>query len=120
MSFNQSLGIMIATYTRAINKQQNWTGSLFRCETKAVCLTDAKGMSLNWITNMGITQFVVDNPEKEYSNVYFNYILRNPVKDGLVKGVEDWEFSSYSQYIGISECNLLKRNRIEEFGLHFH
>ena len=30
MSFNKSIGIMLASYTRAINKQQNWSGSLFR------------------------------------------------------------------------------------------
>ena len=34
---------------------------------------------------MGIIQFVIDNPEKEYPNVCFKYILRKPVKDGLVK-----------------------------------
>ena len=42
-------------------------------------------MSSNWITDMGIIQFVIDNPEKEYPNVCFKYILRKPVKDGLVK-----------------------------------
>ena len=117
-SFNQSLGIMLASYARAINKQQNWTGSLFRTETKAVCLTDAKGVSSNWITERGVTQFVIDIPEKEYPNVCFNYILKNPVKDGLVKRAEDWEFSSYSDFIGIRNGKLINRNRIREFGLY--
>ena len=117
MSFNKSLGIMLASYTRAINKQQNWTGSLFRCETKAVCVTDVTGMSPNWITEMGITQFLVDTPEKEYPNVCFNYILKNPVKDGLVKRGEDWEFSSYPDLIGIRNGKLINRSRIQEFGL---
>ena len=117
MSFNQSLGIMLASYTRAINKQQNWTGSLFRCETKAVCVTDVTGISPNWITGMGITQFIVHTPEKEYPNVCFNYILKNPVKDGLVKRAEDWEFSSYSDLIGIRNGKLINRSRIQEFGL---
>lgn len=117
MSFNQSLGIMLASYTRAINKQQNWTGSLFRCETKAVCVTDVTGISPNWITEKGITQFIVDTPEKEYPNVCFNYILNNPVKDGLVKRAEDWEFSSYSDLIGIRNGKLINMSRIQEFGL---
>ena len=117
-NLNKSLGIMLASYTRAINKQQNWTGSLFRTETKAVCLTDVKGISNNWITEMGITQFVVNNPEKEYTNVCFNYILHNPVKDGFVKRAEDWEFSSYSDFIGIRNGKLINRNRIQEFGLY--
>jgi len=118
MSFNQSLGIMLASYTRAINKQQDWTGSLFRCETKAVCLTDIKGISPNWITEMGVTQFVIDIPEKEYPNVCFNYILKNPVKDGLVKSAKDWEFSSYLDFIGIRNGKLINRDRIQEFGLY--
>jgi len=118
ISFNQSLGIMLASYTRAINKQQDWTGSLFRCETKAVCLTDPKGISPNWITEMGVTRFIVDNPEKEYPNVCFNYILKNPVKDGLVKRTEEWEFSSYSDFMGIRNGKLINRNRIQEFGLN--
>ncbi|MDP3912783.1 MAG: hypothetical protein Q8R96_03490 [Bacteroidota bacterium] len=117
MSFNKSIGIMLASYTRAINIQQNWSGSLFRSETKAVCLTEIDGMSPGWITNMGITEFTVNEPDIEYPNVCFNYILYNPVKDGLVKRPEDWEFSSYSDFIGVRKGNLINRNKIQEFGL---
>lgn len=117
MSFNKSIGIMLASYTRAINKQQNWSGSLFRSESKAVCLTEINGISPAWITNMGITEITVDVPDIDYPNVCFNYILNNPVKDGLVKRPEDWEFSSYSDFIGIRKGNLINRNCIQEFGL---
>lgn len=117
MSFNKSIGIMLASYTRAINKQQNWSGSLFRSETKAVCLTEIDGISPGWITNMGITQFMVNDPDIEYPNVCFNYILYNPVKDGFVKNPEDWEFSSHSDFIGIRNGKLINKNRIQEFGL---
>lgn len=118
MSFNKSIGIMLASYTRAINKQQNWSGSLFRSETKATCLTEVNGISPGWITKMGITEFIVDNPNIEYPNVCFNYILHNPVKDGLVKRPEDWEFSSYSDFIGIRKGKLINMDRIQEFGLN--
>jgi putative transposase len=117
MSFNKSIGIMLASYTRAINKQQDWSGSLFRSETKAVCLTEIEGISPCWITNKGITEITINDPEMEYPNVCFNYILYNPVKDGLVKRPEDWEFSSYSDFIGERKGNLINRNRIQEFGL---
>lgn len=117
MSFNKSIGIMLASYTRAINKQQNWSGSLFRSETKAVCMTDVNGISPNWITRMGITEFIIDNHDIEYLNVCFNYILFNPVKDRLVKRPQDWEFSSYSDFIGIRKGSMINRNRIQEFGL---
>ena len=118
MTFNKSLGIMLASYTRAINKSQNWIGSLFRSGTKAVCLTEVKGVSPVWMTNMGITQFIVDNPNIEYPNVCFNYILYNPIKDGLVKRPEDWEFSSFSDVIGIRNETLMNWERIQEYGLH--
>lgn len=117
MSFNKSIGIMLASYTRAINKQQDWSGSLFRSETKAVCLTEVNGISPGWITNMGITEFTDNDPDVQYPNVCFSYILYNPVKDGLVQRPDDWEFSSYSDFIGTRKGNLINRNRIKEFGL---
>jgi len=118
VNFNKSIGILLASYTRAINKQQNWSGSLFRSETKATCLTAVNGISPNWITKMGITEFIIDNHDMEYPNVWFNYILFNPVKDRLVKRPEDWEFSSYSDFIGIRKGNLINRDRIHELGLN--
>jgi putative transposase len=118
MSFNKSIGIMLASYTRAINNQQNWSGSLFRSGTKAVCLTEVNGISPSWITEMGITEFIVDNSDIEYPNVCFNYILYNPVKDRLVKRPEDWEFSSFSDFIGTRKGKLVNKDRIQEFGLN--
>jgi putative transposase len=117
ISFNKSIGIMLASYTRAINNQFNWSGSLFRSETKAVCLTEVKGISPAWVTSMGITQITVHNPDLDYPNVCFNYILNNPVKDKLVEKPEDWEFSSFADYIGNRNGSLISKTRIEEFGL---
>ncbi|MDP3431826.1 MAG: hypothetical protein Q8T04_02520 [Bacteroidota bacterium] len=117
ISFNKSIGIMLASYTRAINKQFNWSGSLFRSETKAVCLTEVNGISPGWITTMGITQITVHDPDLDYPNVCFNYILNNPVKDKLVSKPEDWEFSSFSDSIGNRNGSLINKSRIEEFGL---
>jgi putative transposase len=117
MSFNKSIGIMLASYTRAINKQQDWSGSLFRSETKAVCLTEIKGISPECFINMGITQFVKSDPDLEYPNTCFNYILNNPVKDRLVNRRDEWEFSSYSELMGIGERRLINKSRIDEFGL---
>ena len=118
MSFNNSIGIMLASYTGAINNQQNWSGSLFRSETKATCLTDVKGISPGWIVKMGITEFIIDNHDIEYPNACFNYILFNPVKDRLVKKPGDWEFSSFLDLIDYRKGNLINRNRIQEFGLN--
>ena len=73
-------------------------------------MTGIEGISPGWYTNMGITEFTNNNPDMEYPNICFNYILHNPVKDGLVKRPEDWEFPSYSDYIGIRKGNLINRN----------
>jgi putative transposase len=117
ISFNKSIGIMLASYTRAINKQQNWSGSIFRSETKAVCLTELKSISPAWTSNMGITQITVHDSDVDYPNICFNYILNNPVKDNLVTSQVDWEFSSSSDFLGIRNGGLINRIRIEEFGL---
>lgn len=108
---------MLVSYTRAINKQFDSSGSLFRSETKAVCLTEVKGISPAWVTSMGITQITVHDPDLDYPNVCFNYILYNPVKDKLVMKPEDWEFSSFADYIGNRNGSLISKSRIEEFGL---
>ena len=44
-SLNKSIGILLASYTRAINKQQNRSGSLFRPKTKAECITKPEGVT---------------------------------------------------------------------------
>ena len=117
MSFNKSIGIMLASYTRAVNKQMNWSGSLFRSETKAVCLPELKGISPAWIISFGITQITVHDSDLDYPNICFNYILNNPVKDKLVTSQVVWEFSSFADFLGIRNGGLINRSRIEEFGL---
>ena len=108
---------MLASYTRAINKQLDWSGSLFRSETKAVCLTETKGISPECYINMGITQFAKSDPDLEYPNICFNYILNNPIKGSLVTRRDEWEFSSYSDLMGLRESRLINKSRIDEFGL---
>ena len=39
VTFNDSIGIMLRSYTRAINKQEGRSGALFRRKTKSACLT---------------------------------------------------------------------------------
>lgn len=108
---------MLASYTRAINNQQKWNGSLFRKETKAICLTHPDGISPAWYRASGITRINIVSPEKEYPNMCFNYILFNPVKDGFVNKPEDWEFSSYCEISENRNASLVDKTRIKEYGL---
>ena len=118
-SFNDSIGILLRSYTRAVNKQETNSGALFREATKAECLTAINGITPSfYITEYG-TIIDVPDPEKEYPQICFNYIHNNPVKAGLVNSAEDWEFSSYQDICGIRNGKLINRDRINEFGLTF-
>ncbi len=115
MTFNKSIGIMLASYTRAINKQENWTGSLFRNGTKAIRLKDSKGISLNSNKDSEVLQL-----NREYPNACFNYILSNPLRARLVRRSEDWEFSSYLDSMVIRNLNIINKGRIKEFRLQIN
>lgn len=114
---NHSIGIMLASYTRAINKQENISGSLFRQKTKAICLNEIKSISSNWFTSFGVTFMKVDIPALQYPQVCFNYIHANPVNAGIVKRAEDWEFSSYADLAGLRNGSLVNRDRVTALGL---
>jgi len=115
--FNYSIGVMLRSYTRAINIQENRTGALFRQQTKASCLTRVDKISKAWYQSQGVTQINIDYPDRQYPNICFNYINLNPVKDKLVNKCEDWEFSSYPDIVGLRNGKLISRKRISEFGL---
>lgn len=117
MSFNRSIGIMLASYTRAANNQEGRSGSLFRKETKAIDINKIDKITPAWTTSMGITRINIGIPEKQYPNICFNYIHNNPVKDGLVTTPGDWEFSSYRDFIGIRDGRLINREKIKELKL---
>lgn len=117
IGLNQSIGVMLRSYTRAINLQQNRSGSLFREATKAICLNANTQLAKSWYQNRQATIINHVESEKQYPNICYNYILFNPVKDGLVKHAEDWEFSSYRDVMGLRNGKLIKREKIKSYGL---
>lgn len=113
-SFNESIAIMLRSYTRAINKQEQRSGALFREGTKAECLSCSEvtiPAFLNAIKNNAPHTY---DPLKEYPPACFNYIHRNPVKATLVGKPEDWEFSSAPDYAGIRKGTLVNKKLAEE------
>jgi putative transposase len=114
-TFNDSIGIMLRSYTRAINLQQHRSGALFREATKAVCLTQPLKNPPLYYLSKGTTTLWVNNIESQYPNICFNYILMNPVRAGLVAKPSQWEFSSYNELFG--KEILISKKRIEEFEL---
>jgi putative transposase len=68
----------LSSYTRAINIQENRTGSLFQQNTRRKPI------------------YVKDNGM--YLNSVFNYIHDNPVNARLADKPEDWKYSSFNEY----------------------
>jgi len=115
--FNESISILLRSYTRAINKQENRTGSLFQHRTKSICLTEVSGTTPAWFQSEYGTIVNIDEPEKAYPQTCFNYIHQNPVNAGLVSNAGEWEFSSYLDYVGTRNGKLIRCERANEFGL---
>ena len=114
-TLNDSIAIMLRSYTRAINKQKGTSGSIFRPHTKAECINCPNGISASWIVKDGITEINITNPEKQYPQICFDYIHQNPVKAKLVLNPEDWEFSSYKDYAGLRDGKLINRQKAGEY-----
>jgi putative transposase len=88
--FTEGLRIALSSYTQAINKQEQRTGSLFTQNTKR------KQVSDDWMS-------------LDYRICCFSYIHQNPVSSNLVNQAEDLEFSSYRDYVGLRNgtlCNI--------------
>jgi len=115
ISLNTSIGIMLRSYTRAINNQESRTGALFREETKAICLNaPIKDVPL-WYQRSGATIYWRDMPENQYSYRCLNYIHNNPVAAGLVQKPEDWEFSSYKKILNCREGSIVNVDKAKRF-----
>jgi len=113
-TLNNSIAIMLRSYTRAINKQENFSGKLFRESTKSECLNCPNGITPSFITKNGITQINIQD-QIQYPQVCFDYIHQNPVKANLVNNVIDWEFSSALDYAGFRDGKLVNKKVARNF-----
>lgn len=99
--FSNDLRVMLRSYTRGINKQENRIGSLFAQNTKVKPLeSDTHSMTLSHTMSI---------QKEAYLYNCFHYIHQNPMKAGLVKRMEDWEMSSFRDYAGLRNdtfCNI--------------
>lgn len=93
-NLNNEIGTVLRSYTRAINNQEDRTGSLFQQKTQA--------------KNVGT-----------YGAICINYIHQNPVNAGISDKIELWRYSSFNEYLGNSEncyCNVELGMKIIECG----
>jgi putative transposase len=92
-TLNDSIGILLRSYTRAIHIQEGKSGSLFREGTKA-----KNGIIDGVITLEGPNAHLFFMHGNEYALQCFQYIHKNPVKAGLATAPEDYPYSSAFQY----------------------
>jgi putative transposase len=87
-SLTNGFQLLQSSYAKLINNKRNMTGSLFQQKTKAKFLEDIN-----------------------YAMTAFRYIHQNPVKANLVDKPEDWNYSSYNEYCGLSSS--IKLSNVE-------
>jgi putative transposase len=75
----RKIGSLQSSYSRALNKELNETGSRFQQKAKAKLL----------------------DLEEDYPINCFHYIHQNPLRARLVSKLDQWEFSSYRDYAGL-------------------
>jgi putative transposase len=97
VTLNKSIGNMLSSYARAVNIQENRSGSLFQQHSKAICLNGNQRIMPSWYTKFGAAKINSWNEKLDYPQVCLDYIHRNPVNAGVVMKVEDWQWSSYHE-----------------------
>ncbi|MCF8235288.1 MAG: hypothetical protein K9G67_08940 [Bacteroidales bacterium] len=116
-TLNYSIGLMLRSYARALQKQEGITGSIFQSNTKAECINCHKGITPAWFQSTFGAVISTSTPKKQYPKICFDYIHNNPVSAGLVKKITDWEFSSASDYYGVRKGSLINPKMAVELGL---
>ncbi len=82
---SNGIRMLLSSYSSAINKQQQSSGSQFRQRTQAKLL---------------------EIDDANYPFICFQYIHQNPLKAGLVERMEEWEYSSFKDYLKIRNGSL--------------
>jgi putative transposase len=108
-TLNDSIGILLRSYTRAINKQENRTGALFREKTKA-----KDGWGNQYPTKTPAKYDIPVLRWEDYGWTAFNYIHQNPVKAGLVSHPEEWSYSSALDFAGSRKGTLCNQDLAKE------
>ncbi|MEM1218363.1 MAG: hypothetical protein AAGH79_05605, partial [Bacteroidota bacterium] len=89
---SRSIGTILSSYTKGINKRYDRSGALFRPRTKA------KNCSRAWQREVYLGGNVLQRPANDYPLRCFHYIHQNPVAAELVEMASDWPYSSAAYY----------------------
>lgn len=111
-NLSRAIGTLLSSYTKAVNKRYNRSGSLFRGKTKV-----KSNLIEGPITVEGPNRHQFFLPENSYARTCFHYIHQNPVKAGLVRKATDWSYSSAQAYAGLRSENLCNQELARQLGL---
>ncbi len=81
-TLNNAIAVLLRSYTRSMQHQEYFTGSLFQQKTKAKELKEAINDTINYLALC----------------VY--YVHLNPLNAKIAKNLGEWQFSSYLDYAG--------------------
>ena len=84
-ALTEGIRLTLSSYTKALQQQRKFTGSLFQQKTKCKC---------------------IDDGSMHYGRTAFHYIHQNAYKAGLVDKAEKWEQSSLLDYLGLRNGTL--------------
>jgi len=106
ITLNEAIGNLQRAYTRAINRELQQTGSLFRKKCKAKDGWIDEFVSVRQPNGKLNAHFRIGTG---YTHHCFKYIHYNPKEAGLVDKITDWSYSSARDYAGLRKgtlCNL--------------
>jgi len=106
ITINESISTLQRTYTRALNKEKDWSGSLFRSDCKSKDGWIDEFITLKKSSGKSDHRFTAGT---DYVHSCFEYIHDNPRVAGLVQENIDWKYSSAREYSGLENeniCNL--------------
>jgi len=114
IDLNESIGILQRSYSRAINKEKGWSGSLFKeeCQAKDGWIDEFVTLKKNGKEDY---RFI---PGNDYGFHCFNYVHNNAVEAKIVKEAIDYEWSSAKDYAGLRNgtlCNLEMGRQLRDF-----
>lgn len=101
----RKIGLMLSSYSQQVNKKRGTTGSLFQQKTKAKCISasDTGQTTLRRGPTVSTPSYIIN---------CMHYIHQNPLKAKLVTRLEEWEYSSFSEYIHTNVNGLCNIERL--------
>ena len=111
-NLHQGIAVLLRSYTRAINKQEGRTGTLFRPKTKY-----KDGFVDGFVTIDGKNKNLFFSPDNTYAQKCFEYIHDNPVEANLVSQAESWTYSSAMDYANIRQGTLCNQTLAKQLNL---